>query len=69
MKDRLENYHGALDDYSKAIELNNDFADAYFNRGGIKYFFKDEKGACLDWNKASELGKSKAKEYILKVCN
>jgi tetratricopeptide (TPR) repeat protein len=32
-KHQLEDYSGAIADYSKAIEIKPDFADAYCNRG------------------------------------
>ena len=59
-----------LADYNKAIELydfslnNNDnnilvknrIAKAYYDRGYLKYFMEDEKGATQDALKAQELG-------------
>ena len=43
--------------------------DAYFMRGLAKYTLSDTEGACLDWNKAGELGYGDAYEYIKKYCN
>jgi len=44
-------------DYSKAIELNPNYAEAYMTRGRDKIFqfLKDEEGAYSDWNKAIEI--------------
>ena len=47
---------GALADHNKAIELDPDFALAYHNRGLEKKRLGDLTGACLDWEKAEELG-------------
>ena len=33
LKGNLKDYYGAISDYTKAIELNPNFADAYNNRG------------------------------------
>ncbi len=50
-----KDYAGAIDDYNKAIELNPNYAIAYYNRGGAKYDLKDYAGAIEDYNKAIEL--------------
>ncbi len=46
----------AMKDYTKAIALNPNFAEAYFNRGSLKFEQNDIKGACEDWLKAAGLG-------------
>ncbi len=46
----------AYDDYTKAIELNPNFAEAYFNRGLVQIYLKDTRKGCLDISKAGELG-------------
>ena len=33
----LNDYEGAISDYDKAIEINSEYAIAYFNRGFIRY--------------------------------
>ena len=44
-------YYGAISDYTKAIEINPSYADAYKNRGYTKNQLKDYQGAILDFNK------------------
>lgn len=52
---QLKDYIGAIADYSKAIELKPDNADAYYNRGNSKILLKDYNGAITDYSKAIEL--------------
>jgi len=68
-KDMLQDYKGAISDYSKAIELNTTIGKgyeefykiiginsiAYFNRGRAKHKLQDYRGAISDYNKAIEL--------------
>jgi len=44
--------------------------DSYFNRGTSKYLSGDLNGACLDWQKAVELGLTDptAFQYINTYC-
>ena len=50
----LEDYYGAVADFTKAIELNPDLAEAYYNRGISKYYLEDYYGAIADYTKAIE---------------
>ena len=47
----------AIKDYTKAIELNPELAEAYDARGFV-YFDKlgDKNRGCTDWKKACDLG-------------
>ena len=56
-KAKLEDYRAAIEDYTKAIELNPNYSEAYRGRGWSKNELKDKKGARLDWAKAQELKK------------
>ncbi|MGD0061053.1 MAG: tetratricopeptide repeat protein [Verrucomicrobiia bacterium] len=47
---------GAIDDYSKAIELNPQLAEAYDSRGYIKMAKGDQAGADADFAQAAKLG-------------
>ena len=50
-----KDYQGAIADYSKAIEMDSNFADAYFYRGYAKNTMKDYQGAIADYSKNVEL--------------
>jgi tetratricopeptide (TPR) repeat protein len=52
----LKNYHGAIEDCNKAIEINPKYPDIYYNRAMAKLKLNDNNGACLDLYKAIELG-------------
>lgn len=45
-----EDYAGAIEDYNKAIELDNECEQAYFDRALCKLELKDYKGAIEDYN-------------------
>lgn len=50
-----EDYQGAIDDYSKAIELNPDESSHYLDRADRRFYLEDYKGAMFDCSKALEL--------------
>lgn len=52
----LKDYRAALVDYDKAISLNADFAEAYYNRGLTHIFLGNNKQGIADLSKAGELG-------------
>lgn len=41
----------AIEDYTRAIELNPSFGEAYYNRGLIQIYLKDTRKGCLDMSK------------------
>jgi tetratricopeptide (TPR) repeat protein len=49
-------WDGAIADYSKAIELNPKFSDAWYNRAVAYGNLLDKKNAIQDLLKAQELG-------------
>ncbi|MCB2220319.1 MAG: tetratricopeptide repeat protein [Bacteroidetes bacterium] len=55
IRDKANDMQGALQDFSRAIELNPEYTMAYNNRGIIKGSMQDFKGALDDFNKAVEL--------------
>lgn len=68
IKDSLKDYHGAITDFTKAIEINSRNADAYFNRSIIKYNLKDYKGAIADLDKAIDINSKDAGFYNNRGC-
>ncbi len=57
-------YKGAIQDYTKAIELNPRYALAYHWRGNAKFSLKDYRGAIQDYTKAIELDPKNAWLYL-----
>mgnify|MGYP001422678778 CR=1 FL=1 len=58
-----ENYYGAIADYSKAIELNPNYAIAFNDRGAAKKKLEDYDGAIADYSKAIELNPNYLNAY------
>ena len=58
------NYQGAIDDWSKAIEINPQNATSYYNRGYAKYKLQEYQGAILDYTKAIEINPQYANAYL-----
>ena len=53
----------AYDDYTQAIALAPELAEAWFNRGLVQLYMKDTRKGCIDLSKAGELGIKEA--YIV----
>ena len=64
-----QDYKGAIQDHNKAIELNPNYAAAYYGRGFSKLSLGKTDSGCLDLSKAGELGFAEAYETIKKHCN
>jgi len=58
-----EDYIGALENFSKAIEYEPNYHAAYTNRGGSKAMLDDYKGALDDLEKALKLNPNDAYAY------
>lgn len=64
----LYKYPEAIASYKKAIDLKNDFGEAYFNTGLAYIYIEDEQSACYNLSKAGENGVKKAYTLIKKYC-
>ena len=60
-------YQHAIDDYTRAIELEADLAEAWFNRGLARLHVKKQAEGVADLSKAGELGIYQAYSIIKKV--
>lgn len=50
------NYPEAMNMYNKAIELNENYMEAYVNRGRLWFYLGDKDKQCQDYLKAESLG-------------
>ncbi len=62
-KHKLEDFQGAINDNSKAIEINPSFAEAFFNRAECKREIEDDSGAIDDFTKAIEINPRMSQAY------
>ncbi|MFZ1237505.1 MAG: tetratricopeptide repeat protein, partial [Prevotella sp.] len=62
-----DEHQKAIDDYSKAIDLDRSLAEAFFNRGLIKIKMGDKAEGIVDLSKAGELGIYDAYSVIKKT--
>ena len=60
------NLKGAIADFTKSIQINPNYLDAYFKHGDAKEQLKDYKGAIEDYTKAIEINPNKAKLYYFR---
>lgn len=51
-KTQINDFKGSIVDFTMAIKLNPNYAEAYYNRGSAKFRLQDNKGAIEDFNKA-----------------
>ena len=63
-----EDYAGAVDDFTKSIELYPNDPETYYQRALVKISMNNQYDACLDLKRADELGSSDAKADIKKHC-
>ena len=55
-KQKIGDFNEAISDYTKAIEIDISYRDAFINRSVAKESLGDIKGACLDARKSVNLG-------------
>jgi tetratricopeptide (TPR) repeat protein len=54
----------AIQDYTKAIELNSLFAEAFHNRGVNYQVLGDSEQAIRDYRTAAKLGRREAQDFL-----
>ena len=64
LKSDLGDNKGAIEDYSKAIELDPNYWNAYNNRANSKILLKDYNGAIADFTKTIELNPDFTSAYL-----
>src|SRR5215217_5545042 len=62
-KFQAKDYQGAVDEWSKAINLKSNNAESYKRRGIARYELKDFENALSDLNQAAILNKYDAETY------
>jgi tetratricopeptide (TPR) repeat protein len=67
-KRHLTDYEGAKSDYSYSIILDPNYHEAYYNRGLLFEMLGKKDSACLDFQKAKQLGSTYANKKI-ESCN
>jgi tetratricopeptide (TPR) repeat protein len=65
----LGNYLAAEDDYSTAIRLQPDYAEAYYNRGIARVLGYNRPDACDDFQASTRLGYSRGQEQLQYLCS
>lgn len=62
-----EDYHGAINDFNKAIELESDDSEIFFSRGLAKLMIGQKLEAFRDFIRVMELG-DRVSYTILEFC-
>ena len=65
-KFKERDFHGAIADYDRAIELNLNYVKAYTNRGVAKVMLGDHDGAIADCDRAIALNPDYAEAYFFR---
>lgn len=64
----IDEYQRAIEDYTQAITIKSDYAEAYFNRAMAQILGGNRADACHDLQRSSELGYFKASEKAKYFC-
>lgn len=65
---KRKQYHAALSAYTQALACQNEFGEAYYQRGIALNYLNKKREACQDLDKSLELGISAAKSAIERIC-
>ncbi|WP_331001045.1 tetratricopeptide repeat protein [Nostoc commune] len=50
-----------MEDFNQAIKINPNLAEAYYNRGSVRFNLGDKQGAIADLQKAADLFQQEGK--------
>ncbi len=64
--EKLGSHHSAIDDFTKAIELDPNYLQAYWGRGVSRRAIGDKAGYLADYSKAIDLDPTNAKAYFMR---
>lgn len=67
-KENIKDYEGALNDYNKAIQIDENHSVTYYNIGLLKLTKFNESKGCQDLKKAADLGLQQAKNTLKYFC-
>ena len=59
----MNDVQGAYEDYATALSLNPKYADAYYNRGNLRFMTDDLQGALDDYNLAIQYNPKDSEAY------
>jgi tetratricopeptide (TPR) repeat protein len=62
--EKKEDYHQAVNDYNKAIELKPKYTEAYNNRGSVYGKLGNSSIAIQNFKIAAQLGHKEAQQYL-----
>jgi len=65
---KVGNKHEAMAGYNKAVNLDNNYGEAYLYRGALKTYLKQGRSACEDYQKARALNVEKAEAALESFC-
>ena len=65
----MKQFQESLDDYDKAVQIDPQFAKAFYNRGFVYRDVEQPEQACTDWKKACELGFANGCGAVRTNCN
>ena len=65
---KLRNFEESINMFNKAIEIKNDYPEAYYKKGVVLYYINKRNKACSEWKKANELGHEGAASKLQEYC-
>ena len=66
---KMREYRNAIDFYNLVLINDNEFKEAYYNRGLTYIYLKENENGCMDMSKAGELGIESAYQVIGRFCD